>query len=108
MIRSLVSLKASARFLLAACMVLALPTVASPQLSTASVTGVIRDPAERVVPDALVVVRNVETETERRTRSNSAGNYLVVNLLPGRYTLSTSKTGFSTSTSESSLLRLGD
>ena len=96
MIRSLAPLRAWARFAFAACIVFAPPRV-YPQLSTASVTGVIRDPAERVVPDALVVMRNLETETERRTLSNSAGNYLVGNLLPGRYTLSASKTGFSTS-----------
>src|SRR5207247_6343116 len=56
---SLAPLRASARLLLATCIVFALPRVAYPQLSTPSVTGVLRDPAERVVPDALVVMLNV-------------------------------------------------
>ena len=67
------------------------------QLSSASLTGVIRDASDSVVPDAAVILHNVATGVEHTGSANSAGNYVFVNIQPGRYTVSASKTGFSTS-----------
>ena len=67
------------------------------QISTASITGIIRDASTAVVPQAKVVLRNVGTAVERTTTSNSSGNYLFLNLNPGRYTLETVAKGFKSS-----------
>jgi hypothetical protein len=65
------------------------------QLSTASLNGVVRDPSGAVLPGASVVVRNVETGVQRTTVANNAGNYVFLDLNPGRYTLQVKAGGFS-------------
>ena len=67
------------------------------QISTATVTGIIRDSSGGVVPLAKVSLKNTGTAVERSSTSNSAGNYLFLNLNPGRYTLETSAKGFKSS-----------
>src|SRR5262245_40441538 len=66
------------------------------QLSTASVNGTVRDASGSVVPEAAVVLRNVDTGVERHAVSNLAGNYVFVNIPPGSYTLEAGRFGFST------------
>src|SRR5690242_1679341 len=68
--------------------------VAYGQLSTATLTGVVRDSTGAIVPDATVTLRSVATTIERHAVSNSAGNYSFLNVTPGRYTLETTATGF--------------
>src|SRR5437660_1605446 len=64
------------------------------QLSTASLNGVVRDSSGGVVANADVVLRNTETTVERSTRSNDTGEYVFLNMAPGRYTLTISAPGF--------------
>lgn len=71
-----------------------LSNVAYAQLSTASVNGVVRDSSGAVVPDATVILKNPETNVERRSVTNSAGAYNFLNITPGRYTMETSAPGF--------------
>ena len=67
------------------------------QLSTASVTGIVRDPTGGVIVGANGILKNVDTGVERTTVTNSAGNYLFLNLNPGRYTLEMRGPGFKSS-----------
>ncbi len=64
------------------------------QLSTGSVTGIVRDPSSGAVAGAEVVLQNLDTSVIRNTASNSIGNYQFLNVTPGRYSLSTTATGF--------------
>ena len=57
------------------------------QLSSASVTGVVRDSSGSIVPDVTLSLRNVDTAVVRETRSNTAGNYVFLNIPPGNYSL---------------------
>jgi outer membrane receptor protein involved in Fe transport len=68
----------------------------SAQLSTAAINGTVRDASGSLVPQVEVILRNVNTGVERTTLSNDAGNYVLQNVQPGRYTLEASKPGFST------------
>jgi hypothetical protein len=80
-------------------MAVLLATISIPalaQISTASVSGVVRDPAGAVVPKASVALLNVATGVERRSASNEAGNYVFLNVPPGDYTLSAGAAGFKT------------
>jgi hypothetical protein len=77
----------------AALLVAFVPRVRA-QISTASVTGIVSDPSGAAIPQAELALRNVETLMEFRTSTNEAGNYLFVNVPPGRYTLRASKQGF--------------
>ena len=64
------------------------------QVSTASVTGVVRDPKGAVIPGAQINLTNVETNVEHPTVTNGAGDYTLLNITPGRYVLSVTATGF--------------
>ena len=68
------------------------------QLSTASVNGTVRDAQTSVIPDAVIVLRNVGTAVERSVVTNQSGIYVFLNVPPGMYTLEASKVGFSTRT----------
>lgn len=70
------------------------------QLSTAQVRGVVRDNSGAVVPDALILLRNTATSVETRTITNEQGLYVILNILPGTYTIEASKAGFATSRRE--------
>src|ERR1700720_2402074 len=66
------------------------------QLSTGSVTGIIRDSTGSVVASASITLRNLDTTVQHKTVSNDAGNYVFLNLAPGRYLLEASASGFAT------------
>jgi len=64
------------------------------QLSTASLSGAVRDPGGAVVPNARVVLRNVATAVENTTTSNGVGAYVFLDITPGRFTVQASAPGF--------------
>ena len=70
--------------------------IASAQVSTASINGTVRDSSGAVIPEAELTLENVETGISRRAVSNSVGNYALLNLTPGIYTLQVGKEGFRT------------
>jgi hypothetical protein len=71
---------------------LAIPSFA--QLSTASITGVVRDPSGSPIPNAKIVVTNTDTGVQHPSQTNNAGNYLVLSLTPGHYSLRVTADGF--------------
>ena len=71
-----------------------LRATASAQVSTASVNGVIRDPKGAVIPGANIVLASVDTSVEHTSVSNGSGEYVFLNITPGRYTLSATAQGF--------------
>src|SRR6195256_5994453 len=83
-------------FLALAFTLLLSPNSAKAQLSAGSVTGIVRDASGSVVANASVILRNVDTTIEHKTVSNDAGNYVFLNLGPGRYALEASAAGFAT------------
>src|SRR2546421_5009601 len=64
------------------------------QSDTASITGFVRDPSSRTVPNATITVKNETTGIERRSKSNESGYYIVSNLPPGPYTVAVEAPGF--------------
>jgi outer membrane receptor protein involved in Fe transport len=71
-----------------------IPSKAVAQLSSASITGVVRDSTGSVIPEVKLTLQNVDTSVERSTVSNSAGNYVFLSITPGRYTLQAEAAGF--------------
>lgn len=53
--------------------------------STASITGVVSDPAKSSIPNASVTVTNTETEFVRRAKTDPSGIYRIDLLPPGSY-----------------------
>ena len=64
------------------------------QVSTASVNGVIRDPKGAVISGATIVLHSVETSVEHTSVSNNSGEYVILNITPGRYTIQANALGF--------------
>lgn len=74
------------------------------QVSTASVNGVIRDQAGAVIPGATILLHSVETSVEHSSVSNNAGEYVILNITPGRYTIQTTARGFTPQKSDEFVL----
>ena len=63
---------------------------------TGSISGTVKDPAGRAVPDAKVTAREVNTGISHETRSNAGGYYTLPVLPVGRYELDVRAAGFET------------
>src|SRR5208282_6032396 len=68
----------------------------SAQEVTARLSGMVKDPAGAVVPEAALTATNVSTGVVGRTISGASGDYVCPALAPGTYTLSVEKAGFTT------------
>jgi Carboxypeptidase regulatory-like domain/TonB dependent receptor len=64
------------------------------QLSNAQINGTVHDTTGAVVPNAKVVLKNVDTGVETPTVTNAGGVYIIQQILPGMYTLEGSAAGF--------------
>ena len=73
-------------------LVASLPVAA--QTVTGTVTGTVVDPSELAVPKASVSFTNEETGDQRTTSTDSAGNFVLSSVQPGRYTISVQAAGF--------------
>src|SRR6185503_7000589 len=67
---------------------------ASAQGLTGQISGTLNDPNGGVVPSAKVEVINQETAQVRMVTSDSEGNFVVTQLLPGTYSISVTAAGF--------------
>jgi len=76
---------------------LVFPLSASAQVDRATLTGVVRDPSNAVIPGASVKVMNLATGVEQTAIATGDGVFFVVNLAPGQYLVEASATGFQTS-----------
>ena len=76
------------------------------QTSSASINGTLRDSSGAVMPDAEIVLKNLDTGVERRTLSNGVGNYVLLNIPPGSYSLQASKAGFRTARADRLVLEV--
>jgi hypothetical protein len=84
-----------------------LPALA--QETAGSVSGVVQDMTGAVIPNADVVVTNLDNKSERRTVSNGAGEFTLSAITAGlRYQVRVTVTGFETWQSQPFPLRPGD
>ena len=71
------------------------PTAGLAQSDRGTITGAVLDPANAVVPNASVVLKNTATAAEYDTVTTGTGNYTLPSLPAGRYNLTVSASGFS-------------
>jgi hypothetical protein len=69
-----------------------------------SINGTVQDPSGSLVVQATVVAKEIATNVEQRTLTNSIGSYLFADLLPGLYRITISAPGFKEATSETIVL----
>ncbi len=68
--------------------------VASAQVESGQISGVVLDQSGAVIPDATVSVKNLGTNAARSTISNTAGYYQVTGLAPATYQVSVTSGSF--------------
>ncbi len=94
------------KFLLAA---LLLGVAITPLLAqNAQINGAVTDPSGAVIPGATIVVTGMETGTISKTVTNAAGNYVISQILPGRYRLEVQQKGFKTILRSDLVLHVSD
>ena len=87
---------------------LAFSITASAQEFRATISGRVTDPSGAIVPKASVIVTNSDTGAAVNSTSNSSGEFTVPFLLPGKYSIAVTATGFQKSFREGITLNTGD
>jgi outer membrane receptor protein involved in Fe transport len=77
-------------------------------ISTAQLNGTVHDQTGAVIPNASVTIENPAKGFLRSTTSNSQGNYQLLLLPPGTYTVKATAPGFNTSVSNNVILTTGE
>jgi hypothetical protein len=63
--------------------------------NTGTVEGIVTDPTGASVVDASVTMVDAGTGVSRSATTNDSGRYFFANVVPGKYTLTINKSGFS-------------
>lgn len=63
-------------------------------VNSQSISGIVTDPSGASVPGAEVTITNDATKISRSAKTNDDGNFVILNVPVGSYTISTSMTGF--------------
>jgi hypothetical protein len=63
-----------------------------------SLTGLVRDASGALVPDARIVLTQVDTDVRQEVTTTGGGRYQFARIPPGRYRIEVTKTGFQTAT----------
>src|SRR5713101_8414297 len=81
-------------FVSAVTLVFASPGWGQAQITTATVQGDVLDEKGGSVPGATVEAKNLDTNFVRTETTDADGHFIILNLAPGRYTVTFSKQGF--------------
>lgn len=82
-------------------------TAAAQVVITSTIVGNVTDPQDAVIPEATVLLKNVDTGVEWTTRTNSAGDYQFSNLIAGTYVIEVKRAGFADAQSTAISLQNG-
>ncbi|CAN5458571.1 hypothetical protein BH10ACI2_BH10ACI2_03380 [soil metagenome] len=86
----------------------ALVSVAVAQEFRGTITGKITDPNGALIPNATVVIKNIETNIGSTLTTNDDGVYVAPLLIPGKYSVAVNGPGFKKSVREQVMLNVGD
>jgi len=75
--------------------------------STGTVAGTVTDPSGGAIVGATVTLTDTATSTARAEGTNDTGRYFFANVVPGKYTVSVSKTGFRVSKLVDQIVNVG-
>ena len=76
------------------------------QTTSGDLVGIVKDSSGAVVPNASVTVTNEQTGVSVKLAAGSSGEYRAANLLPGRYDLTVTATGFQVTRTNGILVEL--
>ncbi len=77
-------------------------------ISTAQLNGAVHDPSGAVVAGAVVTAQDSSKGFSRSTTSDAQGNYQIVLLPPGNYTVTVSSPGFNKLVADNVVLTIGE
>ena len=77
-----------------ALLAVTLPIAAFAQASFGSVSGLVVDPMDRVLPDTTITVTDSERNVKHEVRTDRDGRFELVGLPPGTYAMETKRLGF--------------
>ena len=80
----------------------------SGQTTTADILGNVTDPSGAALPNATLVLTNIETQDGKRLQTNESGAFVFTNLNPGHYRLSITSSGFRPVTNTDVFVSAGD
>ena len=96
------------RFSLSALLLLGLSMVAMAQSTVdGAIGGIVKDPNGAVVTGATVTVRNEGTNQASTATTDGEGRFRIVQLQPGRYTVTVTASGFGVSTQPAVVVEVG-
>ncbi len=70
------------------------PVVLTAQVVGGTISGTVADPSGAVIPNAVVVVHNQDTGTQRTLTTNTSGSYSAPSIPVGTYLVTVTVTGF--------------
>src|SRR5882724_4159898 len=79
--------------LLACLFLIAITAFAQSQATTGNIEGRVLDPNGAVVPNATVTAKNEATGLEKTTTTDGEGNYRIILLQPGPYSVTANASG---------------
>jgi hypothetical protein len=85
-----------------------IPALMTAQDATGRVIGTVVDPSGAAVPDAKITVVNADTKVVRSATTNNEGDYQVLQLPIGRYSIVVEKVGFAKTLTDSRPLRINE
>ena len=85
-----------------------IPVASFGQTATATLSGVVADDSDAVLPDATLRLLNVDTAVSRTTTANAGGSFTFPFVIPGRYTLRAERDGFAPAELANIVLSVGD
>src|ERR1700688_3597668 len=71
-------------------------SLSAQNISTAQLAGTVRDPQGAVIPGATVTVTDPSKGFSRSVTTDAQGNYQLLELPPGEYTVTVTAPGFAT------------
>lgn len=81
---------------------------ASAQEFRGTISGTVTDPNGAIIPGATVAVKNVDTNVTSTVTTNDAGAFTVPFLLPGKYNVTVTTSGFKTAVRENLQVAVDD
>jgi outer membrane receptor protein involved in Fe transport len=79
----------------------------SAQVQNGEITGIVADPSGAVVPQAKIILQNLDTHYETQVHTNSAGIYAAKELNVGSYAVRVEADGFKTAEARDLVLNAG-
>ena len=93
--------------LVAILIVVLVPVATNAQVAGATLSGTVSDPNGAAVPNVQVTIKNVATGVAKTVNTDDAGFYTLPNLIPGKYEVTASASGFKTTLQKDVTLTVG-